>query len=80
VARGLTNEVLTQLAKFKDLVVMDGTREPAVPDVLARYALSGDVALAGENIRVLARVTDRLDDTVLWSSIRPTSPNGFAQP
>jgi TolB-like protein len=67
IARGLTNEVLTQLSKFKDLVVIDGTHEPAVPDLRARYVLFADVALAGENIRVLARVTDRLDDTVLWS-------------
>jgi tetratricopeptide (TPR) repeat protein len=29
--------------------------------------LGGDVTLAGEQIRVLVRVTDRLDDGVLWS-------------
>jgi TolB-like protein len=66
-ARGLTNEVLTQLARFKDLVVIDGTHASQHPAAQARYLLEGDVTLAGEKIRMLARVVDRSDGNVLWS-------------
>src|SRR5215207_91312 len=67
IARGLTNEVLTQLARFKDLVVIVGTHASQQPEAQARYLLDGDVTLAGEKIRILARVVDQSDGNVLWS-------------
>src|SRR5215207_272442 len=67
IARGLTNEVLTQLARFKDLVVIVGTHASQQPEAQARYMLEGDITLAGEKIRMLARVVDRSDGNVLWS-------------
>jgi TolB-like protein len=66
-SKGLTNEVLTQLARFKDLVVIDGTHASQHPAAQARYLLEGDVTLAGEKIRMLARVVDQSDGDVLWS-------------
>jgi TolB-like protein len=68
IAKGLTNEVLTQLAKFKDLVVIDGAHEQREPERPARYALGGDVTLADSKIRMLARVVDRSDGDVLWAN------------
>jgi TolB-like protein/tetratricopeptide (TPR) repeat protein len=67
VTKGLTNEVLVQLAKFKDIVVIDGTHPSKELDEQARYVLGGDVMISGDRMRMLARVVDRSDGTVLWS-------------
>ena len=70
-ATGLTQEVVGQIAKFKDIVVVE-RGAPAVaqttPEVDARYALAGSVELSGDTIRLQERVLNRSDGSVLWAS------------
>jgi adenylate cyclase len=76
-AAGLTEEVLTQLARFKELTVLgretsmnitpqtDATRVQR--EFGARYLLEGGMRLAAGRIRVTARLLDAGTASVLWS-------------
>jgi TolB-like protein len=75
-ATGLTEEILTQLAPFRELTVLgrETSRSlPAQTDVArlrglgARYALEGSVRVADERLRVSARLLDTTSAAVLWS-------------
>jgi TolB-like protein len=75
-ARGLTEELLTQLAPFKELTVLgrDTSRSlPPQPDVArfrglgARFALEGGVRAAAGRVRITARLLDTQTSAVLWS-------------
>jgi TolB-like protein len=75
-ARGLTHEIVGQLAKFKDIMVV----EPGLGSdialsstnthttVTARYALAGAINLAGESFRLQVRLLDQRDGGVLWAN------------
>ena len=69
VARGLTDEVIGQIAKFKEIVVIAG-RSPelstdlATPDNRARYVLQGSVSLEGEKLRLSTRLLNNTDQSV----------------
>ncbi len=74
IARGLTDEVIGQLAKFKEIVVIAG-RSPSVSSevptlVNARlpYVLEGRVRVEGEKLRISARLLDRTDGSVIWTN------------
>ena len=73
VARGLTDEVIGQIAKFKEIVVIAG-RSPelstdlATPDRRARYVLHGSVSLEGEKLRLSTRLLDSSDQSVIWAN------------
>lgn len=75
-ARGMTQEIVGQLAKFKDLVVVEARpggepiTEPAPDraDAAPRYALAGSVYLTEETYRLQARVITRADGSVLWAN------------
>jgi TolB-like protein len=72
-ARGLTYEIVGQLAKFKDLVVVSPASD--APDaskrstaVEARYALAGAIDLTREAFRLQVRLLERKDGSVLWAN------------
>jgi TolB-like protein len=65
VADGLTQEVLNQLTKFKDIVTVQGERDGA--DHGSRYVLMGAVSVAEDKLRLQARILDAQDVSVLWA-------------
>lgn len=68
--RGLTDEVVSNIAKFKEITVV--TREP--PDGSMQtgngpaFALEGRVRLDGERLRLGARLVQRSDGSVIWAN------------
>src|SRR5262249_60932045 len=73
VAIGLTEEVVAKPVRFKDLtVVLDDPRKHeslALPEgtkSAMRYALAGSVRVEGDDIRLYARLIDRVKDSILW--------------
>ena len=69
IAQGLTDEVIGQLAKFKEIVVVAGTGVMlAAGDPKALFALEGRVRLHGEKLRLNARLLDRNSGSVVWSN------------
>jgi adenylate cyclase len=78
-AAGLTEDVLTNLARFSGLTVLGRDTSYNVGPLadLARlrtqysatYAVEGAVRAAGNNLRISARLIDTATGTVLWSSI-----------
>ncbi len=69
IAEGLTHEVVGQIAKFRDIVVLSpdwaspGTTAAAPP----RYSLEGAVDLDAETVRLQARLVSREDGSILWA-------------
>ncbi|WP_455274200.1 tetratricopeptide repeat protein [Rhizobium herbae] len=74
---GLTEELLTTLPRFKEIKVFGReTSKSLTPDVDvvqvrgqlgARYLLAGGVRVAGDRMRVSARLVDTSDGAILWS-------------
>jgi len=75
VAKGLTQEIAGQIAKFKDIVVIepgsesDPKADVAAPSVTfpARYVLAGSIALSESSLRLQVRVLDQTDGAILWA-------------
>jgi TolB-like protein len=72
IARGLTDEVVGKIAKFKEIVVIAsgpaGSAVGATPDsTFARYALQGSVRIEGEKLRLTARLVNRADESIIWA-------------
>ena len=72
-ARGLTDEVTSQMARFKEIVVIAG-KSPVVPsDALATgsdlpvYGLEGRVRLDQDRLRLTARLVNRVDGAIIWT-------------
>jgi TolB-like protein/cytochrome c-type biogenesis protein CcmH/NrfG len=69
IAQGLRDEVIGQLAKFKDIVVI---ANPATADESSteepRYALQGSVRLEDSQIRSLVRLIRTADGAVVWAN------------
>ncbi|TPJ21729.1 hypothetical protein FJ418_31685 [Mesorhizobium sp. B2-8-3] len=63
-ARGLTQEVISQLSKFSDIVVVQPLGQ-AGSDI--RYALAGSVDMSAGSFRVRVRMLNRGDGSVLWA-------------
>lgn len=63
-ARGLTQEVISQLSKFRNIVVVQPLGQ-ANPD--ARYVVAGSVEMSVETFRFRVRMIDRADGSVLWA-------------
>lgn len=72
VANGLTQETLGQMAKFKDIVTVQGERGSA-DEHGSRYVLMGDVSLTEDKLRLQARVLDAQDVSVLWAKTYETN-------
>ncbi|MDW9476449.1 hypothetical protein [Sinorhizobium meliloti] len=70
ITRGLTDEVIDAIARFKEITVvtrekLDGSPEQA--DAPA-YALEGRVRLDGEKLRLAIRLVQRSDGSVVWAN------------
>ncbi|MPR06120.1 adenylate cyclase [Microvirga tunisiensis] len=76
-AQGLTEEVLSQLARFKELSVLGRETSRSIPpdadaarirrDLGVRYVLEGSVRTAEHQLRVTGRLLDAETGAVLWS-------------
>jgi TolB-like protein len=75
-ADGLTEELLTQLARFKELAVLGretsrsvtpGNERDRARELGAGYLLEGGVRVADGGVRATARLVDAGTSTVLWS-------------
>ncbi|PKA44801.1 hypothetical protein N2599_33780 (plasmid) [Rhizobium sullae] len=67
IAHGLRDEVIGQLAKFDDIVVI---ADPSKADRAgtAGYALQGSIQLDGERLRAVARLMRQSDGAVIWAN------------
>ena len=81
IARGLTHEIVGQLAKFKDIVVIEPDARSGAPSGGAtgpspspRYALAGAIDVAENSLRLQMRLLDALDGRVLWADSYYTDP------
>lgn len=71
IARGLTREIIGQLAKFKDIVTIEGEPQGGTTPSgsgHSHYVLSGDVNMADDAFHVRARVLARADNAVIWAN------------
>ncbi|WP_187277128.1 hypothetical protein, partial [Phyllobacterium endophyticum] len=74
IAQGLTDEVILQLAKFKEIIVVAGDAWRGTSKLLATgypqalFALEGRVRLHGEKLRLNARLVDRNSGSVVWTN------------
>ncbi|WFU11954.1 hypothetical protein QA646_26630 (plasmid) [Rhizobium sp. CB3090] len=69
IARGLTEEVIGELAKFKEIAVI-AKQPPSRPDVRVeepRFALQGGVRVDGNKLRLTTRLVRRSDGSVIWA-------------
>ncbi|MEF0942958.1 hypothetical protein [Rhizobium sp. BR 362] len=70
IARGLTDEVISELAKFKEIAVI--AKEPPSSGDLgaeeARFVLQGGVRVDGNKLRLTTRLVRRSDGSVIWSN------------
>ncbi|MBN2629917.1 MAG: hypothetical protein JXR75_05195 [Rhodobacteraceae bacterium] len=64
IATGLTQEVIDKLARFKDIIVVEGEVAGATP---ARYELRGSVSLSPDDYVLHVRLVKRSDGAVLWA-------------
>ena len=58
-AKGLTQEIIGQISKFKDIVTVEGGDLAAASDPVARYVLAGNLSLAEDKLRLQLRVPAR---------------------
>ncbi|MFO1122071.1 MAG: hypothetical protein U1F47_07115 [Hyphomicrobiales bacterium] len=75
VTSGLDHEIVTQLAKFRDLVVLQRDsadtlqKETEVsPSLAPRFLLTGTTDVSDSIMRVQAQLTDRIEGTVIWAN------------
>jgi len=67
-ARGLSQEIVGQLSKFKDIVVYESVdAAPVDPGLAPRFALGGSVDLSPNVFRLRVRLMNRADGEVLWA-------------
>lgn len=71
ISQGVTDEILSKLVKFKEIVVVDSTandQDAAERVKTARYALQGSVRQNGDRIRSTARLVRRSDGAIVWAN------------
>ncbi len=72
-ARGLTDEVIGQMARFKEIAVIAGRPDDAGVEhqasgsALPLYALEGRVRADDKKLRLTARLVSRADSAVVWT-------------
>ncbi|MER8900792.1 hypothetical protein [Mesorhizobium sp. M0772] len=68
IASGLKQDVIGQLSKFKDIVVVESVAKQEDPSIARpRFVLAGSVNLAGDAFRLRVRLLNRADNSVLWA-------------
>jgi TolB-like protein len=72
-ARGLTDEVISQMARFKEIVVIAGS-SPTIPTEAAAngsatplYGLEGRIRLDQDRLRLSARLVNQADGAIVWT-------------
>lgn len=69
VTRGLADEVVSKIAKFKEIVVVSGeTANGATAGGSPSYALEGRVRLEGDRLRLGIRIVQQSDGSVVWAN------------
>lgn len=72
--RGLTQEIISQIAKFKDITVVEASpgdssaERASATSRPVRYVLSGAIEIGKERLRLQVRVGNRDDGTILWAN------------
>jgi TolB-like protein len=76
-AAGLTEEILTQLSRFKELTVLGRETTRSIPaaadwasiprELAVRYVLAGSLRVLGPEVRVTSRLVDTDTGAVLWA-------------
>jgi TolB-like protein/Tfp pilus assembly protein PilF len=64
---GLTQEIVGQLSKFKDIVVVVAPT-PGKPTLAPRFVLAGSVDLTADIFRLRVRLMSQSDGAVLWAN------------
>ncbi|MDQ6437210.1 hypothetical protein RB623_24415 [Mesorhizobium sp. LHD-90] len=67
IAGGLTQQIVGQLAKFKDIAVVEAA-EPGGTTAPPRFALAGSVSHSADAFRLRVRLISRNDGSVLWAN------------
>ncbi|SOC35911.1 TolB-like protein [Rhizobium subbaraonis] len=74
-ARGLTDEVIGQMARFREITVVTKQADPGGKEDTSQphgglpfYALEGSVRTDEQKIRLSVRLLDRADNSVIWSN------------
>lgn len=70
IAQGLTDEVISQLARFKEVVVLAKPGATAAEDgsKTRLFALQGSVRVEGEKLRMIVRLVRSDDGAVIWAN------------
>ncbi|TIR41901.1 MAG: hypothetical protein E5X64_07320, partial [Mesorhizobium sp.] len=68
IASGLRQEVVGQLSKFKDIVVVESAAKGDDPSISpSRFVLAGSVSLSTDAFRLRVRLLNRADNSVPWA-------------
>ncbi|MCA1371908.1 hypothetical protein I6F15_32410, partial [Bradyrhizobium sp. BRP14] len=70
ITRGLTDEVVSNIARFKEIIVITREKPDGSPQASdgPAYVLEGRVRLDGERLRLGIRLIHRSDGSVLWAN------------
>ena len=69
IASGLTQEVIGQLSKFKDIVVIESSASSSdAAHLRPRFVLAGSVDLSADAFRLRVRLLSNADGAVLWAN------------
>ncbi|MCY1740805.1 hypothetical protein [Ensifer sp. SL37] len=66
IARGLTSEIIGQLASFKEIETSVGSEQEDGEGKI-RYVLQGEVRIGGESLRLTVRLIDSIGGVVVWA-------------
>jgi TolB-like protein len=69
IARGLSQEIVGQLSKFRDIIVVESvvaSPDGSVP--LPRFTLGGSITLSDGAYRLRVRFTNQADGSVVWAN------------
>ncbi|CAN7487952.1 hypothetical protein [Rhizobium sp. LjRoot258] len=67
IAQGLTDEVVGQLTKFREIVVIAPRTQQGSQAEEPWFALQGSVRLEADKMRLIARLIRRADGAVIWA-------------
>ncbi len=67
IAAGLTQEIIGQLSKFRDIVVLESVETGALGPP-PRFVLAGSVGLSANSFRLRVRLINRSDNSILWAN------------